>query len=186
MRRPARWALNGLTVLSLLLCVATAAPWVRSYGVRDSLRWLSPKRTVAGGGEAGAGSLRLFWVRRVTSQAAPIGIAYATGWTLGRDRPDGYYGGDVEDLITSGVGWQAAGFACGRRDILGYRMRCVVVPMPAIAVVSFCVPLVCYARRRRRHRRSAQGHCPACGYDLTGNVSGVCPECGKATVKGTA
>ena len=20
--------------------------------------------------------------------------------------------------------------------------------------------------------------CPACGYDLTGNVSGVCPECG--------
>jgi hypothetical protein len=23
------------------------------------------------------------------------------------------------------------------------------------------------------------GHCPACGYDLTGNVSGVCPECGR-------
>jgi hypothetical protein len=22
------------------------------------------------------------------------------------------------------------------------------------------------------------GLCPACGYDLTGNVSGVCPECG--------
>ena len=25
------------------------------------------------------------------------------------------------------------------------------------------------------------GHCAACGYDLTGNVSGVCPECGQAT-----
>jgi hypothetical protein len=24
------------------------------------------------------------------------------------------------------------------------------------------------------------GHCPACGYNLTGNVSGVCPECGRA------
>lgn len=23
------------------------------------------------------------------------------------------------------------------------------------------------------------GCCPACGYNLTGNVSGVCPECGK-------
>jgi len=23
------------------------------------------------------------------------------------------------------------------------------------------------------------GHCTACGYDLTGNTSGVCPECGK-------
>ena len=22
------------------------------------------------------------------------------------------------------------------------------------------------------------GRCPACGYSLTGNVSGVCPECG--------
>lgn len=23
------------------------------------------------------------------------------------------------------------------------------------------------------------GHCRTCGYNLTGNVSGVCPECGK-------
>jgi len=30
-------------------------------------------------------------------------------------------------------------------------------------------------RRRRRHR---PGHCQHCGYDLTGNVSGRCPECG--------
>jgi hypothetical protein len=27
------------------------------------------------------------------------------------------------------------------------------------------------------HRRH-QGQCPRCGYDLTGNASGVCPECG--------
>jgi hypothetical protein len=32
--------------------------------------------------------------------------------------------------------------------------------------------------RIRRHRRTA-GKCARCGYDLTGNVSGVCPECGK-------
>ncbi len=29
-------------------------------------------------------------------------------------------------------------------------------------------------------RRFPPGHCPRCGYDLTGNVSGVCPECGAA------
>ena len=39
--------------------------------------------------------------------------------------------------------------------------------------------------RRRWHERRAEteGHpaCRACGYDLTGNVSGVCPECGTPT-----
>ena len=29
-------------------------------------------------------------------------------------------------------------------------------------------------------RRFPPGHCQKCGYDLTGNVSGRCPECGKA------
>ena len=31
----------------------------------------------------------------------------------------------------------------------------------------------------REHRlRMLPGHCQKCGYDLTGNVSGKCPECG--------
>lgn len=28
-----------------------------------------------------------------------------------------------------------------------------------------------------RRRRSIAGHCQQCGYDLTGNTSGICPEC---------
>ncbi len=31
-----------------------------------------------------------------------------------------------------------------------------------------------------RDRRMTPGACRRCGYDLTGNVSGVCPECGAA------
>jgi hypothetical protein len=35
-------------------------------------------------------------------------------------------------------------------------------------------------------RITPPGHCPNCGYDLTGNVSGVCPECGeKVTLRET-
>jgi len=30
----------------------------------------------------------------------------------------------------------------------------------------------------RKANRYPVGHCQACGYDLTGNVSGVCSECG--------
>jgi hypothetical protein len=32
--------------------------------------------------------------------------------------------------------------------------------------------------REVRAERRAKGHCLHCGYDLTGNVSGACPECG--------
>jgi hypothetical protein len=31
---------------------------------------------------------------------------------------------------------------------------------------------------RSRERRSGPPRCPECDYNLTGNVSGVCPECG--------
>jgi hypothetical protein len=33
--------------------------------------------------------------------------------------------------------------------------------------------------RNRLFRRRARKHCMSCGYDLTGNVSGTCPECGQ-------
>ena len=31
----------------------------------------------------------------------------------------------------------------------------------------------------RRRRRRKRGLCPTCGYNLTGNTSGVCPECSR-------
>jgi hypothetical protein len=31
----------------------------------------------------------------------------------------------------------------------------------------------------RNRRRIPPGHCRTCGYNLTGNVSGACPECGE-------
>ena len=32
------------------------------------------------------------------------------------------------------------------------------------------------------HKRKKPGHCPSCGYSLTGNTSGTCPECGAVAV----
>ncbi len=39
-------------------------------------------------------------------------------------------------------------------------------------------------RRRRALRRA--GHCQRCSYDLTGNISGRCPECGAPTATSAA
>src|SRR5947209_5167538 len=42
MTRPLRWLWHALAALSLLLCLATAAAWVRSYWVADEIyhdRW---------------------------------------------------------------------------------------------------------------------------------------------------
>lgn len=36
----------------------------------------------------------------------------------------------------------------------------------------------------RRRRRKTRGECVNCGYSLMGNVSGVCPECGKPFSRG--
>ncbi len=56
-------------------------------------------------------------------------------------------------------------------------IRWALVAPPAIII-----PLVWLVARWWKHRRRPlPNHCPSCGYDLTGNVSGRCPECG-ATV----
>ncbi len=47
---------------------------------------------------------------------------------------------------------------------------------PAAAMLPFLlIPPV----RSWRRRRTRPGTCSKCGYDLTGNVSGRCPECGE-------
>lgn len=51
------------------------------------------------------------------------------------------------------------------------------------ALVRFFPAERVYHRIRRRISRHRPGICPTCSYDLTGNASGVCPECGTPTWK---
>jgi hypothetical protein len=53
----------------------------------------------------------------------------------------------------------------------------LIVPlwMPFVAIAGLTAYLW------RRDLRVLPGHCGQCGYNLTGNASGVCPECGEAT-----
>jgi len=55
----------------------------------------------------------------------------------------------------------------------------VAVPLAPCCVLLAIYPAVAFIRGPfRRWRRRRKGLCLRCGYDLTGNVSGVCPECG--------
>ncbi|GMU24130.1 MAG: hypothetical protein AMXMBFR13_42070 [Phycisphaerae bacterium] len=59
--------------------------------------------------------------------------------------------------------------------------HCIVVPLWIPMLVSGLAVAFCAGRALRRPRG---GCCPACGYNLTGNVSGVCPECGSPVPRG--
>lgn len=56
--------------------------------------------------------------------------------------------------------------------------------MILVALVLFgliAVPnLIALNRKAKRRLLELQGLCRHCGYNLTGNISGVCPECGNA------
>ena len=77
-----------------------------------------------------------------------------------------------------GIGWGQGEFL----DRLGLRTRCdvLLVPLWMLLVLLAAYPTIAFIRGpMRRMRRRRKGLCVKCGYDLTGNVSGVCPECGQ-------
>lgn len=51
------------------------------------------------------------------------------------------------------------------------------------AALFSVLPAAWLVRRISTRSRSSEGLCDTCGYNLTGNISGVCPECG-TPVKG--
>ena len=71
--------------------------------------------------------------------------------------------------------WNTHDFSLYQHSILQIRPQAAFLILAAFALVAF---IRGPARRRRRRRK---GWCIPCGYDLTGNESGVCPECGSKT-----
>jgi hypothetical protein len=60
-------------------------------------------------------------------------------------------------------------------DDSGATACAIVFPLWIMAVIAAI--LTCL--RWRISGRDLPGHCLGCGYNLTGNVSGICPECGE-------
>jgi len=85
--------------------------------------------------------------------------------------------------------WTGFGFVRGRmysQPANAYSCTSYAVFSPPWFIVGLLggYPVFAFARgliRRRRRRRERHRLCLKCDYDLTGNVSGVCPECGTPT-----
>jgi hypothetical protein len=82
------------------------------------------------------------------------------------------------------IAWLAVSGIVGRRlppwvdDYIG-------IPVTFVLLTLCVVSLRHIARARKkllRQDRAFWGFCAACGYSLTGNLSGVCPECGKKVI----
>ena len=61
-----------------------------------------------------------------------------------------------------------------------WRSTHISIPFWVISLLLGMWPAIAFIRGPyRRYRRRKKGLCLTCGYNLTGNVSGVCPECGE-------
>jgi hypothetical protein len=146
-----RRLLNLLAALSLLACVMMCVLWVRNAGPPpwDDVYLVRPAHSYGVGMERGA----------------VIGF-------LQRQRPE-YRDDDPGDV------WlQSLGFRYVRVTSAGMRRWNLVLPAWLLVGATAALPLARAVRHVRTARLRRPGHCPRCGYDLTGNVSGMCPECG--------
>jgi hypothetical protein len=159
-------------LLSLALCLATAALWMRSYWVSDSFDWDRPGVRHSIGSNRGI----IWWNRMDISKSPQSSFSRGTGY-------DRHPAGASNDMFPPT--WSFAGFAWWHAVLSltpgsgGVDIRSLRVPDWPIVVAMSVLPGLWLMTRRRRNRR-ADGLCRRCGYDLRA-TPGRCPECGTVT-----
>ncbi|NLE96307.1 MAG: hypothetical protein GX600_11645 [Dehalococcoidia bacterium] len=171
---------RSLLCLCVLASVAIGWLWIRTSA--DSLSW----HGILPGGQDWAhvnfwlGDFELFVItRKAVSEERPLSILAA----------------EVEPIFTSGTYFHTGPIDpvepglyylahWGDRWTLDLQEspKMFIVQMPIWPLLLTCmllpaISLLCVTVRRLR--RKPPGHCENCGYNLTGNVSGICPECGE-------
>ena len=160
-----RWTFNILAIISAILCSMTAALWVRTYVATDSIRWADAH--LWQGWVAGHGS-----------------ILYIRAYHGGNEAPEALNHQREPPIADIAAGqWlvknflRLGGFGFGTGAGLGYDGFAVIIPLWFVLCSSLALPAL-WVSRWRSSRKPRGGHCGTCGYNLTGNTSGVCPECG--------
>jgi hypothetical protein len=180
-RVPPEWfRMDGLTRLSLALCLATAGLWGVSHWFDLALQWR--RKAPPDGSSTITYAVTAKWGLLTLSRAHPRGPGQWDPHTGLRLESRGY--GRYDDRKFHASMWHGrAGFYVSRRPDpqasrgkYGGDYSGVVFPFwfPTLALA-----LRPAARVRRNIRRSHPGLCPSCGYDLRATPD-RCPECGHA------
>ncbi len=103
-------------------------------------------------------------------------------WTIRRLRIEGSFSGSA---LSPSVDWARRIPLVGvfaywaMSDSKGRRYWEFATPGWVLLIMILAYPVGAFIRGPvRRWRRRRRGECLRCGYNLTGNLSGICPECG--------
>jgi hypothetical protein len=188
MRRFGRWMFNGLTVLSLVLLAMVGIAYILTFHSGAYLEWNSkPKLGTEYLPERYGGQYRT----RVSQWSVSVNVSM--GWmffdcsSLGCasvEKPDDSPGLDFERSKVRTVlpEWHFVWRRVNDLDHGGVDND-AILSCWAVATFLAILPLAWFAELRIRRRARRNGFCQKCGYNLTGNVSGVCPECGTVIKK---
>ncbi len=171
-RRLPRILLSVATVLSLVLCGATVAMWVRSYSVSDEIRWTDGNGGLAVGANAG------WWLIYRGSGPKDPSQAHTLGWQRYVGPPSDFYA-TGNYLAPAGRERSGAGMRLLSLVRGGFRLHAFLVHLAYPTGLFALPPIAWVVAHGRRCRRARPGLCPACGYDLRATPD-RCPECGPA------
>lgn len=144
----------------------------RILGVLMCLSLLAAGLTMAGC--VTSRSMKLDWVTR-SGNRVYLGQGYLCWFNYAGGNASGLYVRDSAFSLGIGDGSSWHGV-----DLFG--VSYVEIPLGVPTTAFLCIAGAALgARRWLATESSRRGRCQRCGYDLTGNVSGRCPECGKET-----
>lgn len=178
-----------IAAVSLLLCLTTAALWVRSHFASEHLA----HAVMSGPAWVGRSSGGVVYLDHRSRWA------YAGGWSFGRSRIAPGPGSLAHEYQPPLRGFRFMGFGVfggtnfswpahehpgvavpvNRTDPRWWRDRYFAVSFPHwFAVLVFGIlPVRWYRQLRREQLKANRGRCAVCGYDLRATPN-RCPECG--------
>ena len=156
--RVAKWGGAVACVLLIAIYVASAWWYVTGWSAERYYRTFS----------IGSGAVEVGWWNNRW-----VGQFLGHGFSLPQDQPGSAMGAWGFSRHRAHMIWTPAVTreSLSRSPGIGTTIR---IPLWILLLIT-AIPTVVFWRLDRR--RPLPGHCP-CGYNLIGNVSGTCPECG--------